>query len=155
MTRGVARCSVGPVDRMTPAARSALMRRIRAHGSAAERTLLSALRRIGILWGVANDAETPGTPDVCFRRERVAVFVDGCFWHSCPRHGSTPKTRVGYWREKLAYVQEHDAHVRAHLAVLGWTVVRLWEHEVLAAPEAAAQKVARSVLVVSSGARAA
>lgn len=70
-----------------------------------------------------------GKPDLVFVRARVAVFIDGCFWHACPIHGQEPKTNTGFWSEKLTKNKLRDLHVNTELAALGWAVVRIWEHE--------------------------
>ena len=67
--------------------------------------------------------------DVLFRRARVAVFVDGCFWHRCPQHGSSPRTNSPYWQVKLDGNVERDAETTATLTREGWQVIRIWEHE--------------------------
>ena len=67
-------------------------------------------------------------PDIAFTRRKVAVFVDGCFWHACPDHGGKPKNNDWYWSPKLAKNVERDRAADAALAQAGWTVVRLWEH---------------------------
>ena len=71
-------------------------------------------------------------PDIAFTSRKVAVFVDGCFWHACPEHGSKPKSNEWYWSPKLARNVERDRAADAALAAAGWTVVRLWEHVPLA-----------------------
>jgi DNA mismatch endonuclease (patch repair protein) len=71
------------------------------------------------------------TIDVAFPRQRVAVFVDGCFWHNCPLHGHVPHSNVDWWRTKLDVNARRDADTTAKLEALGWTVVRVWEHESL------------------------
>jgi DNA mismatch endonuclease (patch repair protein) len=68
-------------------------------------------------------------PDIVFTRSRVAVFVDGCFWHGCPDHGSSPKANAEYWAEKFARNRRRDKLVDAALQSEGWRVVRVWEHE--------------------------
>jgi DNA mismatch endonuclease (patch repair protein) len=67
--------------------------------------------------------------DLAFTKQRLAVFVDGCFWHGCPEHGTRPKTNESYWTQKLARNSARDAETDAALVVAGWTVVRVWEHE--------------------------
>jgi DNA mismatch endonuclease (patch repair protein) len=67
-------------------------------------------------------------PDIVFVARRVAVFVDGCFWHSCRWHGTQPRVNTHYWLPKLARVKARDRKVRALLTRAGWTVLRLWEH---------------------------
>jgi DNA mismatch endonuclease (patch repair protein) len=68
-------------------------------------------------------------PDIAFTARRVAVFVDGCFWHCCPQHGSQPANNTWYWQPKLARNVERDRNADAALAAAGWSVVRIWEHE--------------------------
>lgn len=78
--------------------------------------------------------------DVVFGPARVAVFVDGCFWHGCPSHASWPKNNADFWREKIETNQRRDRDTDRRLAEAGWVVVRVWEHEDL---EAAADRVER------------
>lgn len=67
-------------------------------------------------------------PDIVFTKARVAVFVDGCFWHCCPEHGSRPATNQDYWEPKLDKNVARDQRVNAGLKRAGWTVLRFWEH---------------------------
>ncbi len=67
-------------------------------------------------------------PDIAFTSRKVAVFIDGCFWHACPEHGSAPKSNEWYWSPKLARNVERDRAADEALTQAGWTVVRLWEH---------------------------
>lgn len=85
------------------------------------------------------DERRPVRPDVVFTRARLAVFIDGCFWHGCPEHGQRPDVRNGhYWTPKIAGNAERDQrHTRA-LANAGWTVLRFWEHE---SPDEVASKI--------------
>jgi DNA mismatch endonuclease (patch repair protein) len=69
------------------------------------------------------------TIDVAFTRRKVAVFVDGCFWHDCPEHGTRPKTNASRWADKLAANRSRDRKVDAQLENHGWSVLRIWEHE--------------------------
>ncbi|GAB3868070.1 hypothetical protein GCM10027610_124160 [Dactylosporangium cerinum] len=73
----------------------------------------------------------------------MAVFVDGCFWHRCPQHGTTPKRNTEWWTAKLQANVNRDRDTDARLASLGWTVLRVWEHE---SPVAAADRVAAAVV---------
>jgi DNA mismatch endonuclease, patch repair protein len=68
-------------------------------------------------------------PDVVFTRAKLAVFVDGCFWHQCPEHGNVPRTNVDYWVPKLRRNVERDRATDAALEIAGWHVIRAWEHE--------------------------
>lgn len=80
--------------------------------------------------------------DLVFAGARVAVFVDGCFWHGCPSHGRQPATNGSYWRAKLDLNRARDRRNDEALAAAGWTVVRIWEHEEV---PAAADRVERAV----------
>lgn len=75
------------------------------------------------------EGETSVRPDIVFTRRRIAVFVDGCFWHGCPEHGNQPKVNSTYWDEKLRRNKERDERVTAALRQAGWAVIRIWEHE--------------------------
>lgn len=79
-------------------------------------------------------------PDIVFTRQRVAVFIDGCFWHVCPLHGNVPRANTAYWQPKLQRNVERDRVVDVALEGAGWRVVRAWEHE---SPMAVAERVAR------------
>jgi DNA mismatch endonuclease Vsr len=81
-------------------------------------------------------------PDVVFPRERVAVFVDGCFWHGCPAHGRIPRQNGDWWALKLARNRERDERNTVLLEEAGWLVIRAWSHE---PPEEVATKVAAAV----------
>jgi DNA mismatch endonuclease, patch repair protein len=84
-------------------------------------------------------------PDIAFTARRVAIFVDGCFWHACPEHGSKPSANVWYWEPKLRRNVERDRAADAALTAAGWNVVRVWEHESLeAAVTAVLAALARS-----------
>ncbi len=85
--------------------------------------------------------------DIAFTRSRVAVFVDGCFWHVCPVHATSPAANSQWWAEKLTKNRERDEATNAHLNELGWDVVRIWEHE---DPVEAADRIA-AVVRPSSG----
>lgn len=76
--------------------------------------------------------------DLVFTRARIAVFVDGCFWHSCPQHATSPKSNAQWWRHKLERTVQRDRETDRALELAGWVVVRVWEHET---PEQAAGRV--------------
>jgi DNA mismatch endonuclease (patch repair protein) len=82
------------------------------------------------------------TADLVFRRVKVAVFVDGCFWHGCPAHHAPPKTNAGYWAMKIEGNRVRDRHTTAMFRAAGWTVLRFWSHE---EPFAVATQIAEIV----------
>jgi DNA mismatch endonuclease (patch repair protein) len=88
----------------------------------------------------------PIRPDIVFTRAHVAVFVDGCFWHGCPEHGTQPRANSSYWRAKIEVNQQRDRMQTDALEQHGWTVIRVWEHE---GPAAAAKRVAAALLAAS------
>lgn len=96
----------------------------------------------------------PGSPDFAFEDVQVAVFVDGCYWHSCPRHGSRPKSNRKFWREKFDRNRKRDARNNSHLKDLGWTVLRVWECRLKKDPTAAAEWVRRQSWAACRRARA-
>jgi len=117
------------------------MRAIKRTGTKPELALRSALHRRGYRFRKDYRLDlAPGTrvrPDIAFTARRVAVFVDGCFWHVCPEHGRDPTVNEWYWAPKLRRNMERDRAADAALAAAGWQVVRVWEHEPLDAAIAA------------------
>ena len=87
-----------------------------------------ALHRLGLRYRV-NYRGLPGTPDVVFTRARIALFVDGCFWHRCPDHGVIPKANRQWWSDKLQTTVERDGRKDSELEAAGWLPVHVWEHE--------------------------
>ena len=107
------------------------MRGNRSKNTTPEMKLRSMLHRRGLRYRV-DAPPTPGTrrrADVVFPRERVAVFVDGCFWHGCPEHYRPSTRNIAFWEEKLATNRSRDAQTNEALVAAGWTVIRVWEHE--------------------------
>ena len=118
------------VPRPTTYARSLLMARVRRSGTACELALRSALHRAGYRYRIESGSRLPGTPDIVLRRFRLAIFVDGCFWHGCPQHGTVPKTNTHFWTAKILRNQSRDKQVDRSLKRDGWKVLRVWEHDV-------------------------
>jgi DNA mismatch endonuclease, patch repair protein len=107
------------------------MARVRRRDTAPELQLRSELHRRGLRYRVDRRPlkGVPSRADLVFGPARVAVYVDGCFWHSCPEHGTMPRSNEAWWQEKLARNRERDAETDRALAAAGWSVVRIWEHE--------------------------
>ena len=116
------------LDMYTKTGRSELMSRIRSKGNKRTELKLAALFRRHGITGWRRNCKIFGKPDFVFRRERVAVFVDGCFWHGCPVHGRMPKSNKKFWREKIERNKRRDRKVSRVLRGKGWRVLRVWEH---------------------------
>ena len=121
--------------------RSAVMAAIRSRGNAATELRLIALMRAHGITGwrrgasLRRKAESERLkaftvrPDFVFRKLLLAVFVDGCFWHGCPVHGTQPRQNAKFWRDKIARNRARDRLVTRTLRAKGWIVLRIWEHE--------------------------
>ena len=111
--------------------RSRVMAKIRGKNTRPERILRSALHRLGLRFRI-HAAQLPGKPDIVFPRQRVAVFVHGCFWHQHKRcrDGRRPTSNLSYWEPKFARIHARDRACRTHLRRLGWTVLTVWECEI-------------------------
>lgn len=120
------------------------MRANRSRDTAPELALRRELHRLGLRYrvNVRPIKAVRRTADVVFTRRKVAVFVDGCFWHGCSEHYRAPAANDDYWSAKLARNVSRDGQVNGLLAEQGWTVVRVWEHEPV---EQAAARIAEVV----------
>ena len=122
----------------TPETR-ARMQRTRTRDTPGEVALRKLLHGLGYRYRI--DHRLPGLRrrgDIVFPRHQLAVFVDGCFWHACPEHATWPKINGDWWREKILGNVARDRDTDQRLAELGWTVIRVWEHE---RPAEAARRV--------------
>ncbi|WP_298800793.1 very short patch repair endonuclease [Pseudonocardia sp. 73-21] len=123
----------------TPTTR-ARMSRQRARDTGAELSLRRELHRLGLRYRV-HRRPVPGVrreADVVFGPSRVAVFVDGCFWHGCPEHATWPRSNAEFWRAKIEGNRRRDTDTDRRLAEVDWAVLRIWEHE---DPATAARRV--------------
>jgi DNA mismatch endonuclease, patch repair protein len=112
------------------AGNSRRMSAIRAGGNkSTERRLRAWLARSGVRGWRLRPVGLPGKPDFLFPAERVVVFVDGCFWHGCPQHGTSAKSNAAFWAAKITANQARDLDTSRRLREAGWTVVRVWEHD--------------------------
>jgi DNA mismatch endonuclease (patch repair protein) len=113
-----------------PEKRSRTMSAIRGkHNRTTELRLRMALIREGIKGWKLHAKELPGNPDFYFAHKKLAVFVDGCYWHGCPKCGHIPKTRSRFWEAKIKRNQQRDRQKRAELRKQGISTIRIWEHE--------------------------
>jgi DNA mismatch endonuclease, patch repair protein len=131
------------LDNLSKSTRSKVMASIRGKNTSPE----LAVRRL--LWAEGrhyrvHDRTVPGIPDISSSGAKVAVFIDGCFWHGCKRCYKEPTSNVSFWREKLKRNKERRREVKRELRSKGWNVLEFWEHEVLRDPSAVAAAIARS-----------
>lgn len=106
----------------------AFMQRMPRRDTRPELLLRRALHRQGVRYRL-HRADLPGCPDIVLVSLRLAVFVDGCFWHGCPVHAKAPRANAEFWATKLAANRARDARNDAQLVDLGWDVLHVWEHE--------------------------
>jgi DNA mismatch endonuclease, patch repair protein len=115
----------------SPSSATATMRANRSHDTGPELRLRRALHAVGYRYRVNVHLHVPGRrvrPDLVFTKWRLAVFVDGCYWHRCPEHGRLPSDPTGYWAVKLQRNVDRDSAVDRALEISGWRVLRIWEH---------------------------
>ena len=138
------RCDEPPRPPASSATVRVRMRSTLQRDTPAELRIRKLLHAMGLRYSV--DAkpleDSPRRADVVFRRARVAVFVDGCFWHGCPEHGTWPRANEAFWRTKILTNKERDADTNDRLRDRGWIVIRVWEHE---EPSTAAKRIVRQV----------
>ncbi len=155
-------------DVFSKAKRSQVMSQIRSRGNKDTELVLAKLFRLHeisgwrrhvqiVVRGHRQSSGTHGTPlqvrkfsvrpDFIFPRFKVAVFVDGCFWHGCPRHATQPKSNRAFWNHKLAWNKARDRRVNRTLRGQGWRVVRIWECSLRRRPEACLNRIRRVLTV--------
>ena len=130
-------------DRFSSAIRSAMMSGIQGKNTEPELAIRTRLWKQGLRYRV--HPKMIGRPDLAFLGAKVAVFVDGCFWHGCPEHYQAPRSNSAFWKNKLAANRARDAFVSESLLALGWHCVRFWEHEVEDGPDRCAKMVMKAV----------
>jgi DNA mismatch endonuclease (patch repair protein) len=132
-------------DTFNKADRSRIMAAVRSRGNKATEAVLVTLFREAGVRGWRRHASLPGKPDFVFAKERVVVFVDGCFWHGCSTHCRMPASNREYWDRKIHRNVERDRTTRRELRARGWKVLRVWEHELKSRPSAALNRIVRSL----------
>ena len=116
-------------DVFTKAKRSEVMSRIPGRGNKNTELALAKVFRANRITGWRRNQKVFGKPDFVFQKLKLAVFVDGCFWHGCPKHATKPKNNREFWRRKLSANKARDRIVTPALRRAGWRVLRVWEHE--------------------------
>jgi len=117
-------------DTFTKTERSGIMRAVRGRGNKVTELALARLFRKHRVRGWRRRADVFGKPDFLFPAQKVAVFIDGCFWHGCPKHLRMPASNAEYWTSKINRNKQRDLLVSRTLKRKGWHVLRIWEHEI-------------------------
>lgn len=117
------------------------MSRIRSRGNQRTEIAMVKLLRANKISGWRRHYPIEGKPDFAFPKQKVAIFVDGCFWHGCPKCFRIPKTNRQFWEKKLLANQKRDKTVANKLGELGWRVLRMWEHDLNRRPLYALRRV--------------
>ena len=126
--------------------RSRLMSAIRKRGNrSTELAFRLYLVRAGLRGWEMHASDIPGCPDFLFPEKRIAVFVDGCFWHGCPKHATKPANNRAFWKKKLAGNKTRDRLVNRTLRRAGWRVIRIWECNLAKHPEASIRQIQREL----------
>jgi len=141
-------------DVFTPIKRSQVMARIRSRQNASTELTLISILRVARLHGWRRNQLIFGRPDFVFRKQRLAIFVDGCFWHGCPKCYQAPRQNREFWEAKLIANRKRDRVVNGHLRASGWKVIRVWEHDLRrknVGKRAFAKKIEEIALIVADG----
>jgi DNA mismatch endonuclease, patch repair protein len=136
-------------DVLTPQQRSFNMSRIRGRDTRPETEVRAGLRAAGMR-GYRTHSSLAGKPDIVFPSAKLAIFVDGCFWHKCPLDYQEPETRRDFWAKKINGNVDRDKKVDKILTDSGWKVLRIWEHEVRKSPESVVETITSCVVGASS-----
>lgn len=132
-------------DNLTPEQRKYAMGRIRSRGNlSTEMALIVAMRQAAIS-GWRRNSRVRGNPDFIFPKPHVAVFVDGCYWHGCPKCALESKSNRKYWLAKIQRNRQRDKETSRELRSQGWIVVRLWEHELKDQPAKCIRKLRSAI----------
>ena len=123
-------------DFLSKPERSERMSRIRGKGNKTTELRLVSVFRANRISRWRRGSKLVGRPDFVFPKLRLAVFVDGCFWHGCPRHDNKPASNTLFWQRKIARNRQRDRQVNRVLKAKGWRVLRVWEHELAKKREA-------------------
>lgn len=127
-----------------PLTRSQIMGRIKRRDTSPERVLRSSLHAAGLRFRI--DRRIEGIhADIVFATAKVAIFVDGCFWHGCPTHATTPKSNTSYWLPKLEENRQRDLRQTASLRRCGWMVIRIWEHDCRMPTDRLIERIIRAI----------
>lgn len=134
-------------DVFSPAKRSDIMSRVKSRGNVATEVRLIRFFRTRRINGWRRRFPLFGKPDIVFPKEHLAVFVDGCFWHGCPQHGTIPATNTSFWLDKIERNKARDRLVNRELRRRGWFIIRFWQHE-LKDPKKVERRLSRHIVTM-------
>jgi DNA mismatch endonuclease (patch repair protein) len=137
--------STAVTDIYSKSKRSEIMSLVRGSANKSTELLTIALFRKLAIKGWRRHVPLVGRPDFVFRNARVAVFVDGCFWHMCPIHGTMPKSNAAFWAAKLSANRARDRRVARFLRAKEWRVIRIWQHDLRQRPVASIRRIERAL----------
>ena len=118
------------MDKVDKTTRSATMSLIRSKDSKLERRFCEALALCGVMDLKQHSKAVLGRPDFIHESKKIAILLDSCFWHGCPKHIRMPASNQGYWINKIQGNRRRDHHVKQELKKQGWKVIRIWEHSI-------------------------
>jgi len=133
------------VDIWSKRKRSEVMSLIRGKGNKETEQALRVMLRVNHITGWRRHLPLPGKPDFTFPKQKVAIFVDGCFWHGCPKCYTRPKTNRKFWDKKREDNMTRDRRVARQLRRQGWKVLRIWEHALKRSPQTCLARIRRAV----------
>ncbi|HFC09821.1 MAG TPA: very short patch repair endonuclease [Chloroflexi bacterium] len=135
-------------DNLSPENRRKAMKAIKSKGTSPERSLWAMLAGMRLKGWRKNAQDLPGKPDVVFDKEKVAIFIDGCFWHGCPIcNRGVPENNREYWVRKIERNQQRAREVTMALQKAGWVVLRFWEHEMRRERNTIREKIRREIIL--------
>lgn len=132
-------------DVFTKAKRSEVMSLIRGRGNKDTELALAKLFRRNKITGWRRNQKVFGKPDFVFPKLKLAMFVDGCFWHGCPKHATKPKQNRAFWQRKLSRNKQRDQIVNRALRKAGWRVARIWECDLARRPAVCLRRIQRTI----------
>lgn len=121
------------------------MRQVKSRNTSAEKALLAAIKAEGLKGWRRHYTRAFGVPDIAFPRQKVAIFIDGCFWHGCRKCYRQPKSNVGYWVQKVARNKERAREVNLNLKRRGWRTLRIWEHDAKKLQSGLVKKITKTI----------
>ncbi len=132
------------MDHVSPERRSEIMRAVKSRGTSLERRFFQLMREAGMTGFETHPEGMTGNPDAVFKEAKIALFIDSCFWHGCPKHLRRPSSNQEYWNAKIDRNVRRDRRNRAALRRKGWSVLRVWEHD-MRKPTAALNRIRRKL----------